>query len=245
MGYTTAFQGRIQIDPPLSAAEIDYLSRFSGTRRMDRALGPYHVDGQGFHGQAHEGDIRNYNSPPPCQPGLWCQWIPTEDGSALEWDGGEKFYSAPEWMAYLRTHFISLGASSILDPGSAPSCFTRHRMSGEIFAVGEDSTQDLYRLSVSDEGVFVEVGSWSDEAIDEFFGAYDEDEGYEHYPDLEELASALAFNPSLATFKAPVRIDDFANADLRDRFSSFLERSSLESSSSPPKLSGPGSRGAL
>lgn len=40
------------------------------------------------------------------QPGLWCQWVLTNNGSRLEWDGGEKFYSYVEWLQYLITNFF-------------------------------------------------------------------------------------------------------------------------------------------
>lgn len=40
------------------------------------------------------------------QPGLWCQWVPNHDGSAIEWDGGEKFYEYIEWIEYLTAHFL-------------------------------------------------------------------------------------------------------------------------------------------
>lgn len=33
-----------------------------------------------------------------CQPGLWCQWIISDDGTKLEWDGNEKFYNYTEWL---------------------------------------------------------------------------------------------------------------------------------------------------
>src|SRR5436190_22386239 len=35
--------------------------------------------------------ILDYNTAPKGQPGLWCQWIPNEDGTAIEWNGTEKF----------------------------------------------------------------------------------------------------------------------------------------------------------
>lgn len=41
------------------------------------------------------------------QPGLWCQWRPTEDGSAIAWDCGEKFYYYTEWLRYLIGHFLT------------------------------------------------------------------------------------------------------------------------------------------
>lgn len=41
-----------------------------------------------------------------CQPGLWCQWVISEDGTLLEWDGGEKFYYYTEWLKYMISHFF-------------------------------------------------------------------------------------------------------------------------------------------
>lgn len=41
------------------------------------------------------------------QPGLWCQWIPTDDGTAIVWDEGEKFYNYKEWIEYLIQHFLA------------------------------------------------------------------------------------------------------------------------------------------
>ncbi len=46
------------------------------------------------------------NREPEDQPGLWCQWTPNEDGTAMRWDGGEKFYSYVEWLQYLVEHFL-------------------------------------------------------------------------------------------------------------------------------------------
>jgi len=94
MGYTTEFDGSVSISPPLNAHEIAYLRKFAASRRMDRARGPYFVDGSGPFGQGHDDDIRDFNKPPAGQPGLWCWWEPTKDGTAIKWNGVEKFYSA-------------------------------------------------------------------------------------------------------------------------------------------------------
>jgi hypothetical protein len=64
MGYTTEFDGRVGISPPLNAHEIAYLRKFAASRRMDRARGPYFVDGSGPFGQDHDDDIRDFNKPP-------------------------------------------------------------------------------------------------------------------------------------------------------------------------------------
>jgi hypothetical protein len=64
MGYTTYFDGAVEIDPPLNDEEIEFLTKFAETRRMDRTKGPYYVDGGGFMGQKNEPDIINFNRPP-------------------------------------------------------------------------------------------------------------------------------------------------------------------------------------
>ena len=125
MGYTTDFAGQFKCDPPLDPVHVAYLQRFRGTRRMQRnpdmlpedplreaadlppgTDGEYFVgDGANF-GQNKDDSIINFNSPPRTQPGLWCQWVPTDDGKAIEWDGGEKFYSYVEWLEYIIEAFM-------------------------------------------------------------------------------------------------------------------------------------------
>lgn len=68
--------------------------------------GEYFVGGEGFMGQERDCSIVDYNCPPSTQPSLWCQWIPNEDGTQIEWDGNEKFYSYVEWLEYIIEHFL-------------------------------------------------------------------------------------------------------------------------------------------
>lgn len=42
-----------------------------------------------------------------CQPGLWCQWTPNADGTAIVWDQAEKFYHYIPWIKYLIAHFLA------------------------------------------------------------------------------------------------------------------------------------------
>jgi hypothetical protein len=124
MGYTTEFDGSVSISPPLNAHEIAYLRKFATSRRMDRARGPYFVDGSGPFGQGHDDDIRDFNKPPGGQPGLWCRWEPTKDGTAITWSGVEKFYNSEEWMTYLIDLFLKprRGAGQRAgQPGTGPS----------------------------------------------------------------------------------------------------------------------------
>jgi hypothetical protein len=153
MGCTTEFFGEVAISPPLNEAERRYLQRFAKTRRMDRKRGPYYVDGSGPYGQGNDPDIPDHNCPPQGQPGLWCEWVPSEDGSALEWDGGEKLYKAVPGMAYLIDHFLRAGAkaSRSQDPQFAEFTFD-HFLNGEIEARGEEP-DDKWLLRVRANGV--------------------------------------------------------------------------------------------
>ena len=80
---------------------------------MKRNLGPeYGVEGEYFvdgddYGINEGPGIIEHNSPPSTQPSLWCQWIPTEDRMGLEWDDGEKFYKAEEWMNYILNRILA------------------------------------------------------------------------------------------------------------------------------------------
>lgn len=152
MGYTTDFSGHINIEPPLNDAEIEFLTKFNQTRRMDRERGPYFVHGSGAYGEGEDPDIRNFNRPPAGQPGLWCQWVPTEDGEAIEWDGNEKFYDADQWMRYLIDHFLKPGALAAQD---LPFLQANHVCNGVIKAQGED-IDDRWKLIVKDNVVTVE-----------------------------------------------------------------------------------------
>jgi hypothetical protein len=127
MGYTTDFYGEFNLDKPLKPEHAAYLKKFAETRRMcrDAAVassfpdpirvaaglpigtdGGYFVGGSGDFGQSVDASIVSYNNPPAGQPGLWCQWVPNEDGTAIVWDDGEKFYEYTAWLEYLIEHFL-------------------------------------------------------------------------------------------------------------------------------------------
>lgn len=161
MGYTTHFEGSISVEPPLSQEEVSFLNRFSHSRRMHRKNGPYHI-GSGSFGQDHEEDIIDYNTPPPGQPGLWCQWVSDWDGTAIEWDEGEKFYDATERMTYIIDHFLRLNPiarlvdPTVVDPADF-SFLQGHTLNGEIHASGEEAG-DLWMIEVKDNIVTEKQG---------------------------------------------------------------------------------------
>lgn len=127
MGYTTDFWGEFKVEPALKPEHAAYLKKFNETRRMKRnadeaekladpvreaaclPIGPegsFFVGGLGWAGQDEDPSIVEYNDPPVGQPGLWCQWQSNEDGTAIEWDGGEKFYYYTEWLEYIIENFL-------------------------------------------------------------------------------------------------------------------------------------------
>ncbi len=128
MGISTTFDGSFILDHRLLPEHSAYLAKFSQTRRMkwsvellkDRidpvreAVGlPIGSEGSYFVGgesrpiwQGGDPAIIDGNQPPAGQPDLWCHWIPTEDGTAIVQDGGDKFYSYTDWLVYLIEHFL-------------------------------------------------------------------------------------------------------------------------------------------
>lgn len=127
MGYTTDFEGQFKLNKPLTAAHKAYLVQFSETRRMERNAkkvaklpdpireaaglpvgeeGEFFVGGAGFCGQDQDESIEDYNRSPSTQPGLWCQWVPTEDGQGIEWNQAEKFYEYVAWLQYIISKFL-------------------------------------------------------------------------------------------------------------------------------------------
>jgi hypothetical protein len=128
MGIMTDFKGRFELDKPLDANHIAYLSAFNKTRRMKWSVsaiqerpdpireavllpigpeGAYYVGGETrIIWEAGDPAIDDYNNPPQGQPGLWCLWSPTDAGKSIAWDGGDKFYFYVEWLHYLIDHFI-------------------------------------------------------------------------------------------------------------------------------------------
>ena len=111
MGYSTDFYGQFTLNTPLDQETYDLLLGLSQTRRLARKTDQYGVEGEFYIGgnfNSPTGDppdalplLHDQNTPPKTQPGLWCQWVPTEDRLNIERDEGEKFYNYVEWITYL------------------------------------------------------------------------------------------------------------------------------------------------
>jgi hypothetical protein len=151
MGYTTDFTGTFTLDKPLTIAQFNYLKKFSEARHMRRNVALL-IDRPdpartkvglpiGFEGEFYVGDdeyaVIDANQEPKTQPGLWCQWVPTDDGEGIEWDGGEKFYEYIPWLKYIIKNFLQ------------PWGLT---LNGEVEWEGEENT-DIGKIIVKDNVV--------------------------------------------------------------------------------------------
>lgn len=129
MGYTTEFSGAFIITPQLAREHQAFLTKFAQVRHMKRdpvaakkepdpireavgldvgEWGKHYVGSVAQFGQDRNGvgGLIDFNTTPPDCPGLWCQWIPSDDGTKLEWDGGEKFYYYVAWLKYLIEEYL-------------------------------------------------------------------------------------------------------------------------------------------
>lgn len=126
MGYTTDFDGALEFNKPVEDWLVEYINKFSATRRMKRdnakikelfpnweqmcfmgnlgVNGEYFIGGTGFMGQDSDPSVIDHNNPAKTQPELWCQWI--IENNELVWDGGEKFYCYVDWLEYLIDNFF-------------------------------------------------------------------------------------------------------------------------------------------
>jgi hypothetical protein len=95
---------RIVRDPEIAKRLPDPVREAVGLPIGDEA--GYFVGGIGYRGQDEDVSNLDHNRPPRGQPGLWCQWVPNKDGSAVVWDEGEKFYDYVAWIKYLIEHFL-------------------------------------------------------------------------------------------------------------------------------------------
>ena len=183
MGYTTEFEGRFDLDRELSEEMFNFLKSFNETRRMKRKIsdefgveGEFFVKGGGDFGQGREDNIIEYNEPPSTQPGLWCQWTPTEDRKGIEWDGGEKFYDYTEWLVYL--------VNKILAPNG-------YVLNGAVQWEGEERG-DRGKIIVENNKVYTKKGRLKDEITPKNARKYIAGEGWKYDFMLAETVLKLS-----------------------------------------------------
>lgn len=148
------FIGHINIDPPLNAQEKEYFNKFSNSRRMDRKKGPYFVEGSNEETDLSNEDVIDYNAAPTSQPGLWCKWIHTQDGSKLTWNGYQKFHAPKEWLEYIIVHFFGKEPVAKLVHPNAFSFLQGHTLNGIITI--QDNALEYWFIIVRNNKVFVQ-----------------------------------------------------------------------------------------
>jgi hypothetical protein len=89
MGYTTTFEGELEIFPSLKPEQVTELNRFCRLRHSQRV---------------EEGRDANDNREASYAPGLHCDW--ETDGFSLSWNGSEKSYDMFEWVQLLNERFF-------------------------------------------------------------------------------------------------------------------------------------------
>jgi hypothetical protein len=154
LGYTTVFEGAFEINKELDDETYELLKGLSTTRRVKRdpavleKLGYGEAECFGVEGEFYvEYDqerqsqdcpsVVDDSEPPATQPGLWLQWIPTEDRRHIVWDKIGKFYNADTWILYLIENVL------------APRGYV---LNGVVNAQGEKE-DDQWSLQVNDNKV--------------------------------------------------------------------------------------------
>ena len=51
-------------------------------------------------------NVIDWNEVNQGMPSFYCQWVPTEENQGIEWDGGEKFYKAFDWLKFIIKHYL-------------------------------------------------------------------------------------------------------------------------------------------
>lgn len=157
MGYSTTFEGSIQIDPPLNNNEIQYLKNFSQTRHHQRKSGSYSIDLKDdiYHLQENDQDTINFNQKESDVPSLHCCWEPSDDGQYLNWNGIERCYYPKEWLEYLIENFLKNNSIAKQD-NEGFSFLQSHTLNGVIEAQGE-MEDDHYYLVVENNKVYISL----------------------------------------------------------------------------------------
>ena len=127
MGYTTYFEGGFSFNKKISNRLKDYINGFANTRHMLYNTEKIKKDYEFYRIFTYDGNlgengclindtkrlldgfkseyVLDYNNNGVC-PSLWAQWIVSDDGTELVWDGGEKFYEYDKWLVFYINNFF-------------------------------------------------------------------------------------------------------------------------------------------
>lgn len=88
MGYSTDFNGVISFSRALTVREYKELIKLANYDSKD------------------DGTYKLYTNTPETIPDSYLQWEPTDDGTGLQWNYGEKFYDYIHWLRWLIKHYF-------------------------------------------------------------------------------------------------------------------------------------------
>jgi hypothetical protein len=163
MGYTTEFIGKFNIDKNMPREFVEYINRFSSTRRMKRKTdkikeiypnwpdlcfagkqlgeeGEYLAIISNNYGQDSDDSIVDYNRPPATQPGLWCQWI-IETNEDLKNNNINEFTGKLVWDGGEKFYEYTDWLEYMIKHFFIPMNLT---LNGAVLAVGENSDDATY-----------------------------------------------------------------------------------------------------
>ncbi|MCA8970027.1 MAG: hypothetical protein KDC95_09600 [Planctomycetes bacterium] len=124
MSYSTAFYGRVEIEPILADAERAFLAAYPDSLWRADPSTPF---------------LMTAAPPAPRQPDGPCGWKTTDDGSALTWDREEGFSEPEAWMRFLIDEFLApSGRSRCGDDPRFESFTFDHVCTGTLAAIGEE-----------------------------------------------------------------------------------------------------------
>lgn len=148
MHKLTKLNGDISIEPPLNKEEIEYFTKFSNTRRIDRKRGPYFVGGSNNENDnIHNDDILDFKTPPSCQPSSWCNWSVDEEGKKLFWNNDSSIENAKEWLDYIVTHFFGYEPVAKLVHSHRYGFFNGHKLNGTITVQKTKEESPIYIIA--------------------------------------------------------------------------------------------------
>lgn len=182
MGFSTRFLGRLDIEPPLNATEVEWLTAFAEVDRR-HFTDPYDVPmnprafrveqercrttaAQGTPARNHSGpavsdgdgvavvDPFTTLAPSDGSPYPHLDWTPCVDGCCLTWDSRtEKSRMAQEWLQYLIDHFMRPGALARTSTRPDFAAFTFDHLVNGTIAAERDDTRELCLIQCRDNDI--------------------------------------------------------------------------------------------
>lgn len=124
MGYTTEFEGAMELEPALTPEQTEQINLFCEDR--------------------HGGDTQVYAG----FPAFWCDW--ETNGRKLYWNGSEKSYSMDKWLTLLIERFFKPWGVMVRGKMLAQGESRDDRWTMEV---GEDQVVKVVDLHLEDLGI--------------------------------------------------------------------------------------------